>query len=127
LDELIEEVQDLAGRHRDAYESRLQVIIEHLLKLTYAPDPIYRNNERGWRNTISRERDNIERLLHRNAGAARDQDEARVNAFKYGLREIQRTCDDFGAIDWPQVCPWTLEQLLDPDFFPAGGSNRGTG
>jgi hypothetical protein len=39
LDELIEEVQDLAGRHRDAYESRLQVIIEHLLKLTYAPDP----------------------------------------------------------------------------------------
>jgi len=127
LDELIEEVQDLAGRHRDAYESRLQVIIEHLLKLTYAPDPIYRNNERGWRNTISQERDNIERLLHQNAGAARDKDEARVNAFKYGLREIARTRDDFGAIDWPQACPWTLEQLLDPDFFPAGGSNRGTG
>ncbi len=122
LPELIEEVQDLAGRHRDAYESRLQVIIEHLLKLTYAPGSIYRNNERGWRNTVSRERDNIERLVHRNAGAARDKHEARVNALKYGLREVERTCDDFGPVLWPEECPWTLDQLLDHDFFPVRGN-----
>ncbi len=35
LDHLIEEVDDLAGRHRDALQSQLQVLLIHMLKLAY--------------------------------------------------------------------------------------------
>jgi hypothetical protein len=26
---------------------------------------------------------------------------------------------DFGPVDWPEACPWSIEQVLDPDFFPS--------
>lgn len=116
---LIEEVQDLAGRHRDAYESHVQTIIVHALKLAHAPDPIYDYNERVWHQSIRVARINIRKLLRRNAGAARDRDEALLNAFEDAREIVQGECDDFGAVVWPEVCPWTLEQLLDPDFFPS--------
>jgi hypothetical protein len=119
LPALIEEVQDLAGRHREAYESHMQTIITHCLKLAYAPDAIYTYNERGWQQSIRVARINIRKLLRRNAGAARDRDEARLNAFEDAREIVQGECDDFGPATWPEVCPWTLEQLLDPDFFPS--------
>jgi len=119
LPALIEEVQDLAGRHRDAYESHMQTIITHGLKLAYAPDAIYAYNERSWQQSMRVARINIRKLLRRNAGAARDRDEARLNAFDDAREIVQGECDDFGAVTWPEVCPWTLEQLLDPDFFPS--------
>lgn len=116
---LIEEVQDLAGRHRDAYESHIQTIIAHGLKLAYAPDSIYEYNERGWRQSIRVARINIRKLLRRNASAARDRDEALVNAFEDAREIVQGECDDFGPVNWPEVCPWTIEEVLDPDFFPS--------
>ena len=119
LPALIEEVQDLAGRHRDAYESHVQTIIAHLLKLTYAPDAIYDYNERGWQQSIRVARINIRKLLRRNASAARDRDEALLNGFEDAREIVQGECDDFGTVDWPDVCPWTIEQVLDPDFFPS--------
>lgn len=118
LPALIEEVQDLAGRHRDAYESHVQTIIAHFLKLAYAPDAIYAYNERVWQQSIRVARINIRKLLRRNASAARDRDEALLNAFEDAREIVQGECDDFGAVDWPEVCPWPLEQLLDPDCFP---------
>jgi Domain of unknown function DUF29 len=119
LPALIEEVQDLARRHRDAYESHVQTIIAHFLKLTYAPDAIYDDNKRIWQQSIRVARINIRKLLRRNAGAARDRDAARLNAFEDAREVVQGECDDFGEVDWPDVCPWTIEQVLDPDFFPS--------
>lgn len=119
LPALIEEVQDLAGRHRDAYESHVQTIIAHCLKLAYAPEAIYIYNERGWHQSIRVARINIRKLLRRNAGAARDRDEALRNAFEDAREIVQGECDDFGPVMWPEVCPWTIEQLLDPGFFPS--------
>ena len=43
---LIEEVQDLAGRHRDAYESHVQTIIVHALNEPFAEDLFTGNMDR---------------------------------------------------------------------------------
>jgi hypothetical protein len=57
---LAEEIESLGRSQRHELRSRIAVIIEHLLKLEHSPaiDP-----RRGWMETISRERLNIEYLL----------------------------------------------------------------
>jgi hypothetical protein len=57
---LAEEIEDLGKSTRRELRSRLLVILEHLLKLAHSPaiDP-----RAGWRETIGRERSNIEDLL----------------------------------------------------------------
>ena len=57
---LAEEIEDLGKSSRRELRSRLLVVLEHLLKLEYSPavDP-----RAGWRETIGRERSNIEDLL----------------------------------------------------------------
>src|SRR5271168_4846234 len=57
---LAEEIEGLGRSQRHELRSRIAVIIEHLLKLEHSPaiDP-----RRGWMETISHERLNIEYLL----------------------------------------------------------------
>ena len=57
---LAEEIESLGASQRRELRSRLAVILEHLMKLENSPaiDP-----RRGWRDTILRERTEIERLL----------------------------------------------------------------
>jgi hypothetical protein len=60
LDNLIEEVEALARNDRREVESRAELILIHLLKLTYSPAPEPR---RGWVRTILIQRRAIARML----------------------------------------------------------------
>lgn len=60
LDHLIQEIESLAGRDRRELESRLDVILNHLLKRCYIPTP---ENYRGWELTIREQRKQLQRLL----------------------------------------------------------------
>lgn len=60
---LIEEVEDLGNRHRDALESSLARIIEHLLKLEHSPASAPRA---GWECTVLEHRPRVAKLLARN-------------------------------------------------------------
>src|SRR5207244_7379218 len=58
---LAEEIESLGRSQRHELRSRIAVILEHLLKLAHSPatDP-----RRGWMETITRERSEIELLLN---------------------------------------------------------------
>ncbi|NNM71945.1 DUF29 domain-containing protein [Enterovirga aerilata] len=64
-----EEIESLGKSQRRELRSRLDTIIEHLLKLAYSPsvDP-----REGWRSTISRERRAIQLLLDDNRSLRRE-------------------------------------------------------
>lgn len=59
-DHLAEEIESLGLSERRELGSRIARIIEHLLKLEFSPasDP-----RRGWEETVSREREDVRRLL----------------------------------------------------------------
>ena len=60
-DYLVEELQDLGNEQKHQLESRLLVIYEHLLKLTYWwQERDY--NQRGWQATILEQRKQLKRL-----------------------------------------------------------------
>jgi hypothetical protein len=119
LEALIDEVQDLSRREKETVKSFLETIIEHLLKLAYAPAPILTNNLNGWTSTVRRTRRKLgekladSRLLSNYAAEAFD------DAYAGGLYDTRGSTADFAPVDWPEACPWSFEQVLDPDFFPS--------
>jgi hypothetical protein len=118
LEALIDEVQDLSRREKETVKSFLETIIEHLLKLAYAPAPIL-HNLNGWTSTVRRTRRKLSekladsRLLTNYAADKFDE------SYAGGLYDTMGSTADFGPVDWPEACPWSIEQVLDPDFFPS--------
>jgi len=63
IDNLAEEIADLGVSVERSVESRLKILIGHLVKLALSADPYPR---RGWWNTVGDQRDEIEKTLRKN-------------------------------------------------------------
>ena len=114
---LIAEVEDLGKEQRNALRSWTTRIIEHLLLLGYsrAVDPRH-----SWMGEIIDFRDEIEsrltptlrRDLSRNLPRLYGKARERV------VRKSATHRETSIAARLPETCPWTLAQLLDPDWWP---------
>ena len=114
-DNLAEEIESLGRNDKRALESHLEVLIAHLLKCVIQPE----RRTRSWDITIDAQRGDIARLVDRNPslrGSLRDHFDGR--AFQYALRLVARDTG-LGPDMLPTTCLFTLEQVLDPEFFPA--------
>jgi hypothetical protein len=112
LENLAEEIESLGQRDRDAIESQLVRVLLHLLKLTYDPAPRPR---RGWRVTVADAREKIARKAR---GGLQHHPAAYLPvAYQYARRKAALATDRPLA-DFPEACPWSVEQVLDPDFWP---------
>jgi hypothetical protein len=111
-DNLAEEVEDLARRDAHALQSNCELLIAHLLKLTYANDSLRRRNLRLWRLHTRNARRRIADLLSENPGLRGRTSELFAKAWPYGRDEAQVTlrCDDSVL---PDGCPWTFEQACN--------------
>jgi Domain of unknown function DUF29 len=115
LENLIEEVEDLSRRERKSVESYLETIVEHLLKVTFSPAERPR---RGWLVTIDKQRVKLAREL---TPTLRNHLEAELPALYAGLlrpvaRELAKDRVPPDAL--PAACPYALDQILDPDWYP---------
>ena len=108
---LAEFLTDMAIRDRREVESRLALLIAHVLKWTYQPD----KRSRSWRATIIEQRHELARNLGR--GVLRNHAKA-VLAEAYN-EAVERAAAETGpsAETFPAECPHTLEQLLSPDLL----------
>ncbi|MGH6918871.1 MAG: DUF29 domain-containing protein [Geminicoccaceae bacterium] len=116
LDNLIEEVEDLSRRERKSVESYVDTIIEHLLKVALSPSDRPR---RGWLVTIDKQRAKLAREL---TATLRNHLDSELPALYAGLRrplarQLER--DQVPPDALPPACPYTLDQILDPDWYPA--------
>lgn len=122
---IAEELESMGKSERRALLSRLTVLLAHLLKWQYQPT----RQSRSWRNTILVQRLDINELLQDSPSLTHAIDD-RIQA------AYQKACllaEEETGIDkqnFPQSCPYSLEQMLDEAFFPdasavLGGRNRG--
>jgi hypothetical protein len=112
---LVEEFEELAMGERASVESRAETVIEHLLKLEHSPADRPR---RGWRLTVVRHRG---RLAKRLTASLRNRLEASLGAVYRDARRaavIGLEADKVRADQLPDVCPYTLDQVLDADWLP---------
>lgn len=118
---LAEEVESMGRSERDKIESRLEVLLIHLLKWLYCPE-LRERCERGWRNTIDEQRYRIERVMGDNPSL--NAYPTRIFAKIYpAARRFAAKEADVPLNAFPKEPPFTLEQALDPryphDLFPA--------
>jgi hypothetical protein len=108
---LMEYLADMARRDRREVESRLAVLLAHLLKWTHQPD----KRSGSWRGTIVGQRQELVRLLGR--GVLRNHAEA-VLSEVYGDAVEQAAAEtELPADRFPTECPYTLDQLLSADVL----------
>ena len=119
-DNLAEEVEDLANRHADALEGHCESLIEHLLKLAFAPELIRRDNLRLWRASVRNARYRIDILLKRNPGLNSRIGELFAEAWPLGRNQALGKLDlEDDAI--PERQSWSFEQAMDEKFEPESG------
>jgi hypothetical protein len=110
---IAEELDLMGASERNAIRSRLQVLLEHLLKLAYVPMIEPRH---GWRRTVREQRDAIERTLSESPSLRRLPAEALPQAYAKARRDVLA---DYRLPELPKACPFELErEVLAEGWFP---------
>ena len=110
---LAEEIESLGRRDRRELESRLTVLLTHLLKWQMQPD----QRSRSWSATMREQRRQIEKLLRESPSLRPFV--ANVLAQAYG-DAWEDAADETGLPEsaFPLECPFTLDEVLSRSFFP---------
>ena len=113
LPNVIEELESMGKEQRHALRSSYRLIIAHMLKWQFQPD----RRARSWERTIIRERINIHDREKDNKSLANQAGELAGEAYKSAvLMAAKETGLPQGT--FPASCPYTLDQLRDPDWRP---------
>jgi hypothetical protein len=110
---IIEELETLGRSERKALISSYRLILSHMLKWRYQPS--HRSN--SWRNTIRRERRQAAKQEKESPALAANADQLLIEAYDDARFEAADETD-LPLSTFPAVCPWTLDQIRDPDFLP---------
>lgn len=113
-----EELESLGSEQAHSLESSYRVLLLHLLKWRYQP----KKRTRSWAGTIARERINAEARLAGNRGL--NQHKRRLFAEAYGrARRLAAVETGLAVATFPPDCPFTLEQILDDEFWPEAAAS----
>ncbi|ADE13374.1 protein of unknown function DUF29 [Nitrosococcus halophilus Nc 4] len=116
MDDLIEELEDMGRSERRALESRLTVLLMHLLKWKHQPD----RRGRSWAATISNQRLRVARLLRDNPSLKQHFAQIGIEAYESAVldavAETELDKDTFPATF--EQTGWTWAQVLDSEFLP---------
>jgi len=113
VDNLAEEIESLGASDRRALRSHLLRLSQHLLKWRYQPQ---RRGE-GWQQNIDHSRLQIELILEDSPSLRAFLPEALAWAYPRVRKEAAKETG-LPLATFPEVCPWSLEQLQDEDFLP---------
>ncbi len=113
LDNLVDEVAGVGGSEKREIRNRMEVLLAHLLKWQFQP------GRRGpsWQKTIREQRRQLAAIVEDSPSLAGYVEKQAVERY---LGATLGAADDTGmAVGlFPEQCPFTPEQVLDPDFFP---------
>ena len=108
-----EEIESLGKADRQQLSNRLDVLITHLLKWQFQPP----SRSGSWRGTIRTQRGRIMRLLKLSPSSLQH---VGTDAQEGYGRARATAADETGLPleQLPSTCPYSVEELLDEDFFP---------
>ena len=110
---LAEVIESVGRSDRRSVQSDLKVILVHLIKWRYQPQ----KRKSGWRASIREHRDRIERILEDSPSLGRVPVQSLAGEYrKARLEAIEDTGLPKGRV--PESCPFSIEQVLDPSYWP---------
>jgi hypothetical protein len=113
IENLAEEIESMGRSEKRELDSRLQVLIMHLLKWQFQPP----GRGTSWRLTIEEQRRRLAKHLVANP------------SLKAELRDAIQSAHDIAVVGaaretmielelFPNVCPWTFDQIAGAEFWP---------
>jgi len=113
LENLIEEVESMGNSELRELESRLTILLMHLLKWQYQANL----QTRSWILTIKEQRRRIVKRLQQSPSL-----KSKLNAVIADAYDLARgdAADETGLAEsnFPIECPWTYTQIVDMEFWP---------
>ena len=113
IEHIAEEIDSMGRTEKRELISRLSVLLLHLLKWRYQPD------KRGpsWEASVRVQRYDIEDHLDDNPSLKPLLPQALASAYRRATLEAVAETGLSGST-FPELCPWTVEQALDGEFWP---------
>lgn len=119
VEHLADEIEDVGKSERHQLESRLEVLLAHLLKWQVQPDRLSLSGK-SWRDTIRVQRNRIDRLLKQSPSLrASLRDDAWIQDVWEGAVVSAAEETRLGLDDLSPTCPWPIATVLDPGFYPS--------
>ncbi len=115
---LIEEIDGLARSDRKAIYSQLKRLLFHLLKLAYFSERHFQRVGAGWKRTVVSARHEIEESI-RDSPSLANYPAMRLAEAYNNVRREAGVLTDFPDDSASASCPWSIEQILHPGFFPS--------
>lgn len=121
LEILIEELENMSVQDKNTLASRFIILIAHLLKWQYQFKQLSErwDNFTGgsWQSSIREQRTKIEFQLENSPSLKNYLNEAVAKAYPKALALAAKETGIPKTV-FPKECPYSLEQLLDDDFYP---------
>ncbi len=110
---LIEELEGLAGRDRRELESRLERLLEHILKCCYVDLP---DCYRGWVVTIMHQRSELRKILRQSLSLKRVFTDAFAESFSTALSIVKT---EYPQTEFPDTWQFShdIDALLNANFW----------
>ena len=119
LPNLAEEIESLGKRDRRALISQIARISEHLLKLQYSRTD---ESHAGWESSVDVHRAKARRILTDSPGLKAELKLILRESYEDGRRFAARSLrKELDPETLPQVCPYSLDQILERDWWPPRG------
>ena len=110
---LVEEIEALGRQERRELVNRLGILVGHLLKWQFQPQ----QRSKSRIATIIEQRQEVQELIADNPSLKSYLVEAMNKAYQKSVllvvKETPLSLDDL-----PAQCPYTLDQVMDPNFYP---------
>jgi hypothetical protein len=108
---LAEEIEDMGRSEKRQLESRLEILIMHLLKWQFQPN--FRS--RSWQLTIKEQRLRLEKLLAENPSLKSSLADIKEKIYPLAVISAEK---ETGLSSFPETCPYDLTEIFTPEFFP---------
>jgi hypothetical protein len=112
IEHVAEEIEDLGKSQQNELESRVAVIIQHLLKMRFQPE----KRTRSWDRTVATQRVEIERLLGGNPILRRLLRGVPGSVYDYAVK-LTAAETDLPRKTFPPVCPFTPQEIFGDELL----------
>jgi hypothetical protein len=110
---IAEEIESMGKTEKRELTNRLALLLMHLLKWRF--QPAIRST--SWRLTIEEQRDRLADHMADNPSLKAKLSETMASAHRLARLSAARETG-IPLPQFPEVCPWSYEQIIDPNFWP---------
>jgi len=115
IEHIADEIEDVGKSEQRELESRMAVLLSHLLKWQHQPE----RRGSSWERTIKEQRKAIARRIAKTPSLKADLQDADWWEGVWGdalIKAAGETGIEFDRL--PSACPWSEEQVFSAEFFP---------